>query len=322
MDELLARVVDSDEDDAWLAAQPWLIGRDPLLAAREILAAAAAATPAQRIAAVEIVETLDDPAEDAWWDVTTVPNLAAHARMAFAGWRPPQASSPEDSAWLAVDYAMAALATSGPDEALSCLGEWIPGQDLDSRMQAIRHTNHPDTAALAEALTTFVASGIKPTSAQVYQLKISLKRMRNPIWRRVLLPATARLGQLHEVIQIVMNWDGDRLHAFFVGNERYGDPFTCSDFDDEERLRLSDAFTPSAKTIAYRYDFGANWDHGITCEKVLDLDVGATYPVCVTGKGDSPIEYWTDEDDDPRETIPFDKDTINSRLAELARDSD
>ncbi|MGH4007822.1 MAG: plasmid pRiA4b ORF-3 family protein [Pseudonocardiaceae bacterium] len=315
-DELIARVADNDENDAWQAARPWLIGRAPLPAAREILAAAAAATPAQRIAAVEIVDALGEPAQAAWRDVTTVPNLAAHTRMALAGWNRPQASSPEDWAWLAVEYAVAALTTSGPDEALSCIDERIAGQDLDSRMQAIRRGNHPDAATLTEALTTFVASGTKPTSSQVYQLKISLKRMRNPIWRRVLVPATARLGLLHQVIQIVMNWDGDHLHAFYVGNEHYGDPFLSPDLYDEESLRLSGAFTPSVKTITYLYDFGAGWYHDITCEKVLDLDVDSTYPVCVTGRGDFPIEYWTDEDAN-QEPNPFDKDKVNSRLASV-----
>lgn len=314
--ELIARVADNDENDAWQAARPWLIGRAALPAAREILAAAATATPAQRIAAVEIVDTLGEPAQAAWHDVVTVPNLAAHARMALAGWNRPQASSPEDSAWLAVEYAMAALTTSGPDEALSCIDERIAGQDLDSRLRTIRHGNHPDTATLTEALTTFVASATLPTSSQVYQLKISLKRMRHPVWRRVLIPATARLGLLHQVIQIVMNWGGDHLHAFSVGNEHYGDPFTSPDLDDEESLRLSGAFTPSIRTITYLYDFGASWCHDITCEKVLDLDVNATYPVCVTGRGDFPLEYWTDEDDDSEPT-PFDKDKVNSRLADV-----
>jgi hypothetical protein len=96
------------------------------------------------------------------------------------------------------------------------------------------------------------------------------------------------LGLLHQVIQIVMNWDGDHLHAFFVGNEHYGDPCNSPDLDDEERLRLGDAFPPSVKTITFLYDFGAGWYYDITCEKVLDLDV-------------------------------FDNDKINSRLAELAR---
>ncbi|MGH3908456.1 MAG: plasmid pRiA4b ORF-3 family protein [Pseudonocardiaceae bacterium] len=315
-DELLARLADVDENDPWHAAQPWLTGRDPLLAAREILTAAAAATPAQRIAAVEIVHALDEPAQAVWREVTTVPNLAAHARMALTDWSEPTALNPEDSAWLAVEYAVAALTDFGPDEALSCIDEWTAGQDLDSRMRAIRCGDHPDTAALAEALTTFVASGTKPTSSQVYQLKISLKRMRNPVWRRVLVPTTARLGLLHQVIQVVMNWDGDHLHAFFVGSEHYGDPYYNPDLHDEEKQRLSGAFTPATRAITYLYDFGASWYHEVTCEKVLDLEFGATYPICVTGSGDFPIEYWTEEDD--QEAVPFDKDEINSRLAGLA----
>ncbi|MGH3933200.1 MAG: IS1096 element passenger TnpR family protein, partial [Pseudonocardiaceae bacterium] len=94
----------------------------------------------------------------------------------------------------------------------------------------------------------------------------------------------------------------------------YGDPFYSPDLHDEETLRLSGAFTPSTRTITYLYDFGADWYHEVTCEKVFDLDVGATYPVCVAGRGDFPIEYWTGEDDD-QESIPFDKDKISHRLA-------
>ncbi|MGH4022942.1 MAG: plasmid pRiA4b ORF-3 family protein [Pseudonocardiaceae bacterium] len=193
-----------------------------------------------------------------------------------------------------------------------------PGPRL--RLQAIRRSDHPDTTALTEALTTFVASATKPTSSQVYQLKISLKRMGHPVWRRVLVPATARLGLLHRVIQIVMKWDGDHLHAFSVGNEDYGDPCYSPDLHDEERLRLSGVFTPATRTITYLYDFGASWYHDITREKVLDLEAGTTYPVCVTGSGDFPIEYWTDEENG-QEPIPFDKDKVNSRLARLIRRS-
>ncbi|MGH3931627.1 MAG: hypothetical protein ACRDTF_16835, partial [Pseudonocardiaceae bacterium] len=153
-EELIARLAEPGRNDAWDAAQPWLAGRDSLAAAREILAAAAVATPAQRIAAVEVVYMLDDPAQAAWHDVSTVPNLAAHARMALTDWGK---STPAETAWLAVDYAMAALTKSGPDEALSCIDERIAGKDLESRIRAIEVGGHPDTAALGAALTTFLA---------------------------------------------------------------------------------------------------------------------------------------------------------------------
>ena len=51
---------------------------------------------------------------------------------------------------------------------------------------------------------------------QCLQLKVSLARWKPPIWRTVLIPATANLGALHLVIQALYGWDGDHLHLFRV----------------------------------------------------------------------------------------------------------
>ena len=141
--------------------------------------------------------------------------------------------------------------------------------------------------------------------------------MQPPVWRRVLLPATATLAELHEVIQVAMEWDENHLHAFTVGRRSYGDLNFAGDYDDEEQLRLTRAFA-SSSTISYRYDFGDCWDHSIHREHVLDLVDGATYPVCVAGRGDAPVEDWTDG---PQST-PFDRDEINRRLARLSAATD
>ncbi|RBY78681.1 hypothetical protein DQ238_11415 [Geodermatophilus sp. TF02-6] len=74
---------------------------------------------------------------------------------------------------------------------------------------------------------------------------------------------------LGELIQIVMNWDDDHLHASTVGRRDYGDPSHTADSGDEDRLRLSAAFAAS-DTITHRYYFGGCWDHTVRCEKVLD----------------------------------------------------
>ncbi|MGI9003682.1 MAG: IS1096 element passenger TnpR family protein [Pseudonocardia sp.] len=304
--ELLARLTGIEAGRVWYVAEPWREKRSPLQAARDLLAAAATATPAQRVVAVNLVGELDKPAEEAWDEAKAIPTLAPHARAVEC-----DVLNEQDSAWLAVEYAAATLATSGPDEALTRLAEEIPGEGLDSQLRTVECGAHPATAELAEALTAFLASGVTPTSAQAYQLKISLNRAKPPVWRRVLLPATASLGTLHEVIQVVMGWDGDHLHAFTVGPRHYGDPFYSPDVDDEEGLRCSAAFT-STSTIAYRYDFGDCWDHTITHEKTLDLAPDTTYPVCVAGKGDSPVEDWIEGP----ESEPFDQDAINRQLAE------
>ena len=195
--ELLARLTQIDEDEQWYAAQTWLAGRAPLPASRDLLAAAATATPAQRLAAVELVHALGPRADAAWGEAAAIPNLAAHVRLA-------RDDLDEKAAdWLAVEYAAAALPDHGPDEVLARLDDRFTGIGRDFRPEVIERTAHPAAAELTAAVTTFLASGTTPTSAQAYQLKISLDRMQPPVWRRVLLPATATLAELQTVIQVV-----------------------------------------------------------------------------------------------------------------------
>ena len=72
--------------------------------------------------------------------------------------------------------------------------------------------------------------------------------------------------------------------------------------------------TPGGK-IRYTYDLGASWEHEITMEQMLPRDPGQGYPVCVAHKGDSPAEYWCE--DDPEEPEPFDLAKVNRKLAAL-----
>jgi hypothetical protein len=46
------------------------------------------------------------------------------------------------------------------------------------------------------------------SEAAATALQVSLARFRPPIWRRVRLPVTATLADLHEVIQVLFGWDG------------------------------------------------------------------------------------------------------------------
>ncbi|WP_425267454.1 IS1096 element passenger TnpR family protein [Cupriavidus lacunae] len=44
-----------------------------------------------------------------------------------------------------------------------------------------------------------------------------------PVWRRVLVPEHLTLGQLHNVLPIVMGWADEHLHAFSIRGRRYGE---------------------------------------------------------------------------------------------------
>src|SRR6202012_4843814 len=137
----------------------------------------------------------------------------------------------------------------------------MPGADLDERLAAVLATGHPEAEPLARAVADFAASGAARSVDQVAQLKVSLKHTKPLIWRRVLLPSTATLGDLHQVIQVLFGWDGDHLHLFDMGNKRYSDPFMqLEETGNEETIRVRDAIAPGG-TIAYTYDLGAGWEH-------------------------------------------------------------
>ena len=307
-----------DEEQQDHVARSWLAGREPVRAAREILAAAESMSPLRRSVAIRLVERFGDDALPAWREVASARCVGPFARAELAAWDDGPEPGDADGDWLGVEGAAAALEDKGPDEALSRVWESMPGADLDDRLAAVRATGHPDADALARAVAEFAASGAPRSIDQVAQLKVSLARFRPAIWRRVLVPAVATLGDLHVVIQVLFGWDGDHLHVFEVGKKQYSDPFVnLEEAGDEDAVRVRDVMEPGG-TIAYTYDLGACWEHEITLEKALSRDSRQDYPVCVAFRGDSPVEYWDEEE--PEEPRPFGLNEVNRRLAALGRE--
>src|SRR6266446_5542618 len=270
-----------DEEQRDHVAWGWLAEREPAEAAREILTAAEGMSPLLRSVAVRVVEALGDAALPAWRDMAEARCVGPHARAVLAGWDQGPQPSDADWDWLGVEAAAVALEEKGPDEALSRVWESMPGADLDARLAAARATGHPDASALGRAVAEFAASGAPRSIDQVAELKVSLADFRPPIWRRVRLPVTATLADLHEVIQVLFGWDGDHLHLFQLGKKQYGDPFGhLEGTGDEAAVRIRDAVASGGK-ITYTYDLGASWEHEITLGKTLPRDHGQHYPVCV-----------------------------------------
>ena len=122
--------------------------------------------------------------------------------------------------------------------------------------------------------------------AKVYQLKVTLKGSKPPIWRRVQVKDNIRLGDLHSVIQCVMGWDGGHLHQFIHQGQYFGEPSDddCDRVADEEKVRLSDLHLRAKTKFVYEYDFGDGWMHDIVVEKTLSVEKGVDYPRCIDGK--------------------------------------
>jgi hypothetical protein len=304
--DLLTRLATLPDDDMWERAGKWLSGRDVGQAGADLLAAASAATPAQRIVAVDVVAGIGEPALPAWRRALTDPLLAPHARQVLAELDEPAEPDVTDRRWLAAEFALAALAIDGPEEAYHLL------RDLGS-LDAITESRHPDAAMLCGALADLVAAG--GPAVLTYQVKIALTRVQPQVWRRLLLPATTTLEVLHHVIQAAFDWDDDHLHAFTVDGRRYADPyFDLDDCADEARVRLSKVLAKAGGSMSYVYDMGDWWEHRITLEKIIHTD-SATGPSCTDGRGDAPVEDWTPDSD--RKPTPFDAAAINHKLAQL-----
>jgi hypothetical protein len=60
--------------------------------------------------------------------------------------------------------------------------------------------------------------------SRVYQLKITLKDSKPPIWRRVEVADDITLAKLHQIIQAAMGWTNSHLHMFTGGGESLRSP--------------------------------------------------------------------------------------------------
>jgi hypothetical protein len=131
-----------------------------------------------------------------------------------------------------------------------------------------------------------------PAKSAIYQLKITLRDSRPPIWRRVLVPGGFSLRKLHQVVQIAMGWTDSHLHQFTVGGIYYGEPHPDDEMEmsDERRFTLNQIAPREKSKFAYEYDFGDGWDHEILVEKIFPPEPGVKYPLCVQGKRACPPE--------------------------------
>lgn len=137
-------------------------------------------------------------------------------------------------------------------------------------------------------------------SNKIYQFKITLKRIRPPIWRRIQVKSDITFDELHRIIQAVMGWCGYHLYSFTFG--KGWDQITISDSDEEDgffewgetfnsrETTINSFFEAEKEKCIYTYDFGDNWEHQLLLEKILEPEEGVSYPVCIKGKRACPPE--------------------------------
>jgi hypothetical protein len=80
------------------------------------------------------------------------------------------------------------------------------------------------------------------------------------------------------------------MHVFSDGRAQYGRPDPELEFRDERKATLRDLLPREGGRARYTYDFGDDWEHEVVVEKVLAVEPGMAYPVCVAGEGACPPE--------------------------------
>ncbi|MCU0867907.1 MAG: plasmid pRiA4b ORF-3 family protein [Planctomycetes bacterium] len=125
--------------------------------------------------------------------------------------------------------------------------------------------------------------------ASTFQIKVSLRNVRPPIWRRLQVPADILLPKLHAILQAAMGWHDCHLHLFRVGEECYAPPGDWEPVGEDSReVALADLAAGEGARLVYEYDFGDGWTHDLVVEAVLPQP--CTVPRCVAGRRRCPPE--------------------------------
>jgi Plasmid pRiA4b ORF-3-like protein len=128
------------------------------------------------------------------------------------------------------------------------------------------------------------------TTGDIVKLKVTLQAIRPPVWRRLLIPAGMTLRDLHDAIQTSMGWEDAHLHDFDIAGDRFGDPGTTDEVENEARLTLAAILKAGVGRFKYTYDFGDDWEHLILVEGTVPRVERQHYPACIAGKRACPPE--------------------------------
>jgi hypothetical protein len=342
--------------EEWLAA----VGQD--VAASRILEHARGGTPEHRVVAFGMLNQLGLTAEKGVRACLDDADLRPHANAWLAGRGLPAGESSLDDLHRVFIDMVAADLDGDPRSARESIRELADDAEYDAAalFEDLWRCEHPATLSVLEALARYYPdpaaakvarkgvmrlrseAGTTPAAPadSTYQLKVVLKHTKPPVWRRIQVPGSTTLASLHAVIQVAMGWTNSHLHQFEIKQRSYGE----IDDDAPEALLEAADFTLAEVVDAgdrfdYLYDFGDDWSHAVTVEKVLPADPQGVR--CLAGKRNCPPEDvggpWGFEEflkaygdpahpehtkyrewlGDGYEPTAFDLDEVNAELADL-----
>ncbi len=99
------------------------------------------------------------------------------------------------------------------------------------------------------------------------------------------------MAKLSEMLLAAMGWTNSHLHAFRVGEKRYGmnfDEYPDGEID-EKAVTVLQALRDERR-FTYDYDFGDGWEHEVVIEELNWSYFGLKFAVCIDGQNACPPE--------------------------------
>ncbi len=130
----------------------------------------------------------------------------------------------------------------------------------------------------------------------IIQIKMSIKGMHPPVWRRVLLPIDMTLGELNLVIQAAFGWQNSAIYRFEDAYGKYSDlsrtenEFLLDDDNDSRETGLKDVVYEKRQKIKYEYYSKNMLELTLTVEDMLKNNPLFVLPSCIDGRRNAPPE--------------------------------
>ena len=143
------------------------------------------------------------------------------------------------------------------------------------------------------------SSGIKRPSraraspAHDLVVRVTLRDIAPPIWRRILVPDRLSLHQTRRVLQLVFGWQDYHLYDFEFGSRRFELPAAEAEGESSTAMTLRELGVRVGTQFLYRYDFGDDWEHDMVVEEVRPRSEGAgeeSWPALLDGARAGPPE--------------------------------
>lgn len=107
------------------------------------------------------------------------------------------------------------------------------------------------------------------------------------IWRRLKIPGSTSLADLHYIIQSIYRWDDEHLHQFHIYGKDYGINYDggLGYSDNAHKVYLDNFAFDVGDKFSYEYNFFKHLMHDIRVENIEESTITIESVSCTKGSG-------------------------------------